>query len=65
MIAVIYFSRKLESWYKSALFNELYYISDGGSLWLEMPTNESPKDVRHEYGRFAYLESEYACLLFL
>ena len=28
--------RELPGWYKSALFNELYFISDGGSLWLEM-----------------------------
>lgn len=25
----------LPSWYKSALFNELYYITDGGTIWLE------------------------------
>ena len=29
--------RELPDWYKSAIFNELYFISDGGSLWLEMP----------------------------
>lgn len=25
---------ELPDWYKSALFNELYFIADGGSLWL-------------------------------
>lgn len=25
----------LPSWYKSAIFNELYYISDGGTVWVE------------------------------
>ncbi|KAL5112456.1 Non-lysosomal glucosylceramidase [Taenia crassiceps] len=26
---------KLPDWYKSALFNELYFISDGGTVWLD------------------------------
>ncbi|XP_068244667.1 non-lysosomal glucosylceramidase [Palaemon carinicauda] len=50
----------LPDWFKSAIFNELYFISDGGSLWLEMPTVSAPLpsyDSRTEYGRFAYLES--------
>ncbi|KAH8871048.1 Non-lysosomal glucosylceramidase [Schistosoma japonicum] len=25
----------LPDWYKSALFNELYYLSDGGTVWLD------------------------------
>lgn len=25
----------LPDWYKSALFNELYFISDGGTVWLD------------------------------
>ncbi|KAL5970038.1 Non-lysosomal glucosylceramidase, partial [Taenia solium] len=30
------------TWYKSALFNELYYISDGGTVWLDpLPGEES------------------------
>lgn len=29
------FYRSLPDWYKSAIFNELYFISDGGSLWLQ------------------------------
>jgi len=28
-------NKQLPSWYKSAIFNELYYISDGGTAWLE------------------------------
>src|SRR5687767_6142631 len=27
--------KKLPDWFKSALFNELYFVSDGGTLWLE------------------------------
>ena len=29
-------------WYKSALFNELYYVSDGGTVWLD-PIPEKTK----------------------
>ncbi|VDQ14062.1 unnamed protein product, partial [Trichobilharzia regenti] len=25
----------LPNWYKSALFNESYYLSDGGTVWLD------------------------------
>ena len=40
----------LPDWYKSALFNELYFISDGGTVWLDpLPltsnSNEPPIDV--------------------
>ncbi|XP_018652105.1 bile acid beta-glucosidase-related [Schistosoma mansoni] len=28
-------NQSLPSWYKSALFNELYYLSDGGTVWLD------------------------------
>ncbi|KAG5845557.1 hypothetical protein ANANG_G00140560 [Anguilla anguilla] len=27
----------LPSWYKSALFNELYFVADGGTVWVELP----------------------------
>ncbi|XP_011314940.1 non-lysosomal glucosylceramidase [Fopius arisanus] len=48
----------LPEWYKSALFNELYYVADGGSIWLRIDESENLKclDIRREYGRFAYLE---------
>lgn len=29
--------RALPDWFKSAIFNELYFIADGGSVWLELP----------------------------
>ncbi|XP_050524900.1 non-lysosomal glucosylceramidase isoform X2 [Daktulosphaira vitifoliae] len=50
----------LPDWYKSAIFNELYYIADGGSVWL-LPTKEDynhldVSDPRFEYGYFGYLE---------
>ncbi|CAD7086391.1 unnamed protein product [Hermetia illucens] len=50
----------LPDWYKSAIFNELYFISDGGTLWLNIDSNLEKKldfdDPRLAYGRFAYLE---------
>lgn len=60
------------SWYKSALFNELYFVADGGTVWLEVSTETSDSDlmgaetgrlpdlprVLREYGRFAYLEGQ-------
>ena len=51
----------LPDWFKSALFNEMYFIADGGSQWLEMPEEESDvkledSDPRKEFGRFCYLE---------
>ncbi|CAH1113965.1 unnamed protein product [Psylliodes chrysocephalus] len=53
---------KLPDWYKGALFNETYYISDGGTLWLLLDDEElktmSENDPRIEYGRFAYLEGQ-------
>eukprot|EP00794_Sanderia_malayensis_P009762 gene9762-10761_t len=51
----------LPDWYKSALFNELYYITDGGTVWLDirrrkdLQRRQIPRHVT-EYGRFAYLE---------
>ncbi|KAM4536826.1 non-lysosomal glucosylceramidase isoform 1-T2 [Odontesthes bonariensis] len=62
----------LPSWYKSALFNELYFVADGGTVWTELPEDADvsggvrsedgglpaqPAVVR-EYGRFAYLEGQ-------
>ncbi|XP_046661993.1 non-lysosomal glucosylceramidase isoform X2 [Homalodisca vitripennis] len=49
---------KLPEWYKSAIFNEVYYVADGGTVWLLMDDVESlsSTDPRREFGRFAYLE---------
>ena len=44
----------LPLWYRSALFNELYYFVDGGTIWC-YPEEGSCPDA--EMGRFAYLES--------
>uniref|UniRef100_A0A6A7G381 Non-lysosomal glucosylceramidase-like n=2 Tax=Hirondellea gigas TaxID=1518452 RepID=A0A6A7G381_9CRUS len=53
--------KELPAWFKSALFNQLYYVADGGTVWIDLPEKELsqlPKqDPRLEYGRFAYLES--------
>lgn len=55
--------------YKSALFNELYFVTDGGSVWVQYDdswrdTEKQMSDLAvkqfKEYGRFAYLE----CMLY-
>lgn len=50
----------LPSWYKSALFNELYFVADGGTVWLDVDRvtdNKTPiPEFVKEHGRFAYLE---------
>uniref|UniRef100_A0A1I7YIE9 Non-lysosomal glucosylceramidase n=2 Tax=Steinernema glaseri TaxID=37863 RepID=A0A1I7YIE9_9BILA len=57
---------KLPDWYKSAIFNELYFLVDGGSLWFEYEKRWSEEEKQlseystkllREYGRFGYLES--------
>jgi non-lysosomal glucosylceramidase len=49
-------SRSLPDWYKSALFNESYFIADGGSIWLDVSDDKTlPEHVRN-CGRFGYLE---------
>ncbi|XP_067171616.1 non-lysosomal glucosylceramidase isoform X3 [Apteryx mantelli] len=62
----------LPPWYKSALFNELYFLTDGGTIWVELPPDCCAEDVQgpagaglsqllpvlREYGRFAYLEGQ-------
>lgn len=57
----VFFFSSLPSWYKSALFNELYFVADGGTVWLDVADNcddqkTSIPDFVKEYGRFAYLE---------
>ncbi|XP_049651737.1 non-lysosomal glucosylceramidase-like [Accipiter gentilis] len=63
---------QLPSWYKSALFNELYFVTDGGTIWVELPPDCHAEDLQGpagaglshllpvlgEYGRFAYLEGQ-------
>ena len=45
----------LPDWFKSAIFNELYYLADGGSVWLEPDSWEGlhQDDFRVKYGRCA------------
>ncbi len=45
---------ELPNWYKCALFNELYYLVDGGTIWA-YPDGVKPNEK--EMGHFAYLES--------
>ncbi|KAM4879288.1 non-lysosomal glucosylceramidase-like [Sylvia borin] len=63
---------QLPSWYKSALFNELYFMTDGGTIWMEVPPDCCAEELQgpagaglshllpvlQEYGRFAYLEGQ-------
>ncbi|KAL8601229.1 hypothetical protein ACOMHN_003035 [Nucella lapillus] len=52
-------NKQLPAWYKSALFNELYFVSDGGTVWLDPREGSTPAPTHplaHDYGRFAYLE---------
>ncbi|KAK9884269.1 hypothetical protein WA026_005221 [Henosepilachna vigintioctopunctata] len=52
--------RNLPTWFKTAIFNHLYFVSDGGSIWVTLEEDEAAKlpesDYRKVYGRFAYLE---------
>lgn len=60
--------RSLPAWYKSALFNELYFLADGGTVWLEVPEDSLPEElggsmyqlrpILQDYGRFGYLEGQ-------
>ncbi|KAJ8304380.1 hypothetical protein KUTeg_017963 [Tegillarca granosa] len=52
-------NKNLPAWYKSALFNELYYVSDGGTIWLD-PLEDKDKEAPlvQEYSKFAYLEGQ-------
>lgn len=48
--------RTLPDWYKSALFNESYFIADGGSVWLDVSDDTTLPDHVRKWGRFGYLE---------
>ncbi|KAK5981075.1 Non-lysosomal glucosylceramidase [Trichostrongylus colubriformis] len=56
----------LPEWYRSALFNETYYIADGSTMWFEYDPSwkESEPEINpltevqmQKYGRFGYMES--------
>jgi len=53
-------NKSLPNFYKCCLFNELYFISDGGTVWLDIKKDDlncyNNNDFINEYGRFAYLE---------
>jgi non-lysosomal glucosylceramidase len=56
---IIFHSRSLPEWYKSALFNETYFIADGGTIWVDVSDDTTlPEHVR-KWGRFGYLEGKY------
>ncbi|RZC10207.1 non-lysosomal glucosylceramidase [Asbolus verrucosus] len=58
--AVVRIVQELPDWYKSALFNETYFVSDGGTIWVTVDSEEAKKlpkgDPRIELGKFALLE---------
>jgi uncharacterized protein (DUF608 family) len=60
--------RSLPDWYKSALFNESYFIADGGSIWVDVSDDITLHDHVRKWGRFGYLEGKYLhskfCLFF-
>ena len=45
---------KLPAWYRAALFNELYFLVDGGTFWEDGEETEPPTE--DGVGRFALLE---------
>jgi non-lysosomal glucosylceramidase len=47
--------QRLPDWYRAALFNELYYIVDGGTIWAT-PAGQKVPDPDKDLGHFAYLE---------
>lgn len=50
--------RNLPAWYKSALFNELYYVSDGGTIWVEvLPKNAANSCQEEDPNKEANLDS--------
>jgi non-lysosomal glucosylceramidase len=47
----------LPDWYRMALFNELYYLVDGGVLWgYPQGAKDSPRPTEDQMGTFGYLE---------
>ena len=46
----------LPDWFKSALFNELYFLADGGTVWTDGEEGKKPPKA-DDYGHFGYLES--------
>ncbi len=43
------------TWYKTALFNELYFLADGGTAWEHGRVGEPPPDADY-IGHYAYME---------
>lgn len=69
-LRLLSFDSSLPSWYKSALFNELYFVADGGTVWLDVSNMADNKktpipDFVKEYGRFAYLEGIFQSSYYL
>lgn len=45
----------LPDWFKTALFNELYFLADGGTIWTDGAEGDPPLP-EDQIGKFAYLE---------
>ncbi|CAF0909888.1 unnamed protein product [Adineta ricciae] len=48
--------QSLPDWYKSAIFNESYFIADGGTVWLDVSDDHTLPEHIRKWGRFGYLE---------
>ncbi|MGB4678382.1 MAG: non-lysosomal glucosylceramidase [Aggregatilineales bacterium] len=48
--------RRLPDWYKQALFNEAYFLVDGGTIWTDGEDAPDAGQDNGEFGHFAYLE---------
>lgn len=46
----------LPDWYKSAIFNESYFVADGGTVWLDVSDDTTLNEHIRKWGRFGYLE---------
>ncbi|CAF4494167.1 unnamed protein product [Rotaria socialis] len=46
----------LPDWYKSALFNESYFVADGGTIWVDVSDDTTLSDHVRKWGRYGYLE---------
>jgi non-lysosomal glucosylceramidase len=49
----------LPSWYKATLFNELYYVVDGGTVWTDGPKLGSNEKLDHDENGFLSMHFSY------
>lgn len=54
MSSLFLLHRSLPDWFKSAIFNELYFIADGGSVWLDLPEEVTSTLPLHDSRWFVF-----------